>query len=71
MFKALLRTPKEAAGAKAAAEPTRREAMASFMMIIRVSKEWFSGIMRPRVEVEGIFGVVFFWCCCVADDVAI
>jgi hypothetical protein len=31
MFKAVLRTPKEAAGAKAAAEPTRREAMASFM----------------------------------------
>ena len=33
MFKALLRTPKEAPGAKAAAEPTRREAIASFMVV--------------------------------------
>ena len=32
MFKALLRAPTEADGAKAAAEPTRREAMASFMV---------------------------------------
>ena len=32
MFKALLRAPIEADGAKAAAEPTRREAMASFMV---------------------------------------
>jgi hypothetical protein len=32
MFKALLRMPTGAAGAKAAAEPTRREAIASFIL---------------------------------------
>merc|ERR1719203_2055809 len=34
MFKALLCTPKEAAGEKAAAEPTRRVAIASFMVYV-------------------------------------
>merc|ERR1719183_907932 len=34
MFKAVLRALKEAPGAKAAAEPTRREAIASFILTI-------------------------------------
>ena len=33
MFRALLRTPKEAAGAKAAAEPTRTVVIASFIFV--------------------------------------
>ena len=32
MFKALLRTPKEAAGEKAAAEPMKRDVIASFIL---------------------------------------
>jgi len=33
MFKALLRTPKEAAGAKAAAEPIKRDVTVSFILV--------------------------------------
>jgi hypothetical protein len=38
MFKALLRPPKEAAGAKAAAEPIKREVTTSFILAIDKSK---------------------------------
>jgi hypothetical protein len=40
MFKALLRPPKEAAGAKAAAEPIKREVTTSFILaqcMVRIS----------------------------------
>jgi hypothetical protein len=59
MFKAVLRTPKEAAGAKAAAEPIRREAMASFMFRLMVCGDMRSNQARKsesevRVRVYGM-----------------
>ena len=48
MFKALLRTPKEAAGAKAAAEPIKRDVTASFIFAIGLFRFPLQ-IMRDKV----------------------
>jgi len=58
MFRALLRTPTGAAGEKAAAEPTRREATASFMI-------------KRSVYYRSVDYCGFFWRCLVPSSSAL